>query len=39
MSIIYYSLGDYPQALSLSQLSIEIQKEIGNRQGEAASLA
>jgi tetratricopeptide (TPR) repeat protein len=37
--MIYQTLGDFNQALQLSQNSIEIQREIGNRQGEAASLA
>jgi tetratricopeptide (TPR) repeat protein len=39
LSIIYYLLGDYPQALCLSQQAIEIYREIGYRQGEAASLS
>jgi tetratricopeptide (TPR) repeat protein len=38
MSIIYKALGDLPQALALCKQSIEIEREIGNRQGEAASL-
>jgi tetratricopeptide (TPR) repeat protein len=38
MSIIYKALGDLPQALALCKQSIEIEREIGDRQGEAASL-
>jgi tetratricopeptide (TPR) repeat protein len=36
--MIYQTLGDLNQALKLSQDSIEIEREIGNRQGEAGSL-
>jgi tetratricopeptide (TPR) repeat protein len=38
MSIIYETLGELQKALHLSEQSIEIKKEIGDRQGEAASL-
>jgi tetratricopeptide (TPR) repeat protein len=38
LSIIYQTLGDLPYALALSQQSIEIKREIGDRKGEAASL-
>jgi tetratricopeptide (TPR) repeat protein len=38
MSVIYESLGELNQALTLSQESIELLRAIGDRQGEAASL-
>lgn len=38
LSRIYQTLGDLPKALSLSEQSIEINRQISNRNGEAASL-
>jgi tetratricopeptide (TPR) repeat protein len=38
LSIIYHRLGDLKQALTLSQQSIDLDRAIGNRNGEAASL-
>jgi tetratricopeptide (TPR) repeat protein len=38
LAIIYESRGKLKEALKYCEQSIEIQKEIGNRQGEAASL-
>jgi tetratricopeptide (TPR) repeat protein len=38
LSIIYQNLGELNQARTLSQKSIEINRAIGDRQGEAASL-
>jgi tetratricopeptide (TPR) repeat protein len=38
LSRIYQTLGDLQKALDYAQQSIEIDREIGNRQGEAASL-
>jgi tetratricopeptide (TPR) repeat protein len=38
LSIIYYSLGELNQALTLSQQSLELHRAIDNRQGKAASL-
>jgi tetratricopeptide (TPR) repeat protein len=35
---IYYSLGQYQQAIQFLQQQLEITKEIGDRNGEAASL-
>jgi tetratricopeptide (TPR) repeat protein len=34
----YFSLGQYQHAIDFYQQSLEIQREIGNRSGEAASL-
>jgi tetratricopeptide (TPR) repeat protein len=39
LSRIYETLGDLTKSLDYCQQSIEIKKEIGDRQGEAASLA
>jgi tetratricopeptide (TPR) repeat protein len=38
LSRIYQTLGDLQKALDYAQQSIEIKREIGDRQGEAASL-
>jgi tetratricopeptide (TPR) repeat protein len=38
LAIIYQSRGELTKALKYCEQSIEIQREIGNRQGEAASL-
>jgi tetratricopeptide (TPR) repeat protein len=38
LSKIYETLGDLQKALDYAQQSIEIKREIGDRQGEAASL-
>jgi tetratricopeptide (TPR) repeat protein len=38
LSIIYHRLGDLKQALTLSQQSIDLDRAIGDDQGEAASL-
>jgi tetratricopeptide (TPR) repeat protein len=35
---VYYSLGKYQEALNFYQQSLEIKREIGDRNGEATSL-